>query len=75
MDRRTLIYEAGALTAKKTLSYGTYIVQWVWHAGSRWPGGNALASDASDPASTPGLGSLELDTVYHPFGIGEMYGN
>jgi len=31
-----------------------------------------FASDASGPDSSPGRGSLELDSVYHPFGVGEM---
>jgi len=34
--------------------------------GSRWLCGNALASDANGPGSTPG-GTLKLDTGYHPF--------
>jgi len=33
---------------------------------------NTLTSDASGPGSTPGRGTLELDTVYHPFGVFEM---
>jgi len=37
--------------------------------GSRWPGGNILASaDASGPGLTPGRGTFELDTGYRPFG-------
>jgi len=33
---------------------------------SSWLCGNALASDANGPGSTPG-GAHELDTGYHPF--------
>jgi len=32
-------------------------------------------ADASDPASTPGRGTLELDTGYRPSGVGEMCNN
>jgi len=42
-------------------------------AGGR--SGNTLASDASGLGSAPGRGTLELDTVYHPFGVGEMCSN
>jgi len=57
------------------------IVKLLWHvrimehkehasgAGREY---NTLASDASVPGSTPGRGTLELETVYHPFGVGEM---
>jgi len=37
--------------------------------------GNTLASDASGQGSTPAHGTLELDTGYHPFGVGEMCSN
>jgi len=33
---------------------------------------NILISDTKGPGSTPRHGSLELDTGYHPFGVGEM---
>jgi len=33
------------------------------------------ASDASGLGSTPGRGTFELDTGYHPFGVGEIYSN
>jgi len=39
---------------------------------SRWLSGYTLASDASGLGSTPGYGTLELDTIYLPFGVGEM---
>jgi len=40
-----------------------------------WPSGNTLASDASDPGSTHGRGTLKLDTGCHRFGVGELWSN
>jgi len=40
-----------------------------------WPSDNTLASDAIGPVSTPGRRFLELDTAYHPFGVGELCSN
>jgi len=41
---------------------------------SRWSSGNTLASDANyGPGSiSPGRGTLEDDSSFHPFGVGKL---
>jgi len=43
--------------------------------GAGGQSGNTLASDASSLGTSPGCGTIELDTGYHPFGVGEMCSN
>jgi len=43
--------------------------------GSRWPSGNTLDCRANGSGSTPGRGTLELDTGYNPSLVGEMCSN
>jgi len=39
---------------------------------SRWLSGNTFASDANGPGSTPGRGTLEDDSSFHPFGVDKL---
>jgi len=52
----------------RSLSYRTF-------KESRLTSGNTLASDASGSSSTLRHGIFDLDTAYHPFGVGEMCSN
>jgi len=65
-------WEACSLVTRLLLSSAGLIDAEAGYSERRWSSGNTLASDVNGPGSTPGRGTLEDDSFFHPFGVGKL---